>query len=357
MKRQDDNGENTLHVDGTGGGGTDVNIAEVGGTPVTSPLPVTGTLTPSGTFDENLAQVNGDTVNVGAGAAGTGTQRVITATDSTIGTVTAVTAITNALPAGSNVIGHVITDTGSTTAVTGNVTVVQPTGTNLHTVVDSGTVTVSGTVAVTQSTSPWIVAGGGTAGTAATGVVSVQGIASMTPVQVSQATASSLNATVVGAAASGATKAGNPVQVGGVFNTTQPTVTNGQAVEAQATARGALIVAPGVDGFAVTNAALNPALSVTFLQVTASGDTTLLASGTRKIRRVEMSNSHATTALTAGLKVASLNSGAVFAKKYLPAAGGLGVTTFGQGYLQTTSETTVVNLSVAGTVEVTIYYE
>lgn len=59
------------------------------------------------------------------------------------------------------------------------------------------TLTPLSTVAVTQSTSPWIVAGGGTAGTAATGVVSVQGIASMTPVQVSQATASNLNATVV----------------------------------------------------------------------------------------------------------------------------------------------------------------
>jgi hypothetical protein len=43
------------------------------------------------------------------------------------------------LPAGTNVIGHVISDTGSTTAVTGNVTVVQPTGTNLHVVVDSTT--------------------------------------------------------------------------------------------------------------------------------------------------------------------------------------------------------------------------
>jgi hypothetical protein len=40
------------------------------------------------------------------------------------------------------------------------------------------------TVAVTQSTSPWVVAGGGTAGTAATGVVTVQGIAAMTPLLV-----------------------------------------------------------------------------------------------------------------------------------------------------------------------------
>jgi hypothetical protein len=46
--------------------------------------------------------------------------------------------------AGSAVIGHVITDTGSTTAVTGNVTVVQPTGTNLHVAVD-GSVAVTGT--------------------------------------------------------------------------------------------------------------------------------------------------------------------------------------------------------------------
>lgn len=68
---------------------------------------------------------------------------------------------------------------------------------------------------------------------------------------VSNATSSNFNAEVEGQAASGAAKAGNPVQVGGVFNTTQPTVTNGQAVEAQSTARGAIIVATGTDAFAV----------------------------------------------------------------------------------------------------------
>lgn len=57
---------------------------------------------------------------------------------------------------------------------------------------------------------------------------------------------------VGGLAASGASKAGNPVQVGGVFNTTQPTVTTGQAVELQSTARGAAIVATGADTFNVT---------------------------------------------------------------------------------------------------------
>jgi hypothetical protein len=57
------------------------------------------------------------------------------------------TALTSAIPAGSNVIGHVIADTGSTTAVTGNVTVVQPTGTSLHAVLDT-----TSTTAVTQAT-------------------------------------------------------------------------------------------------------------------------------------------------------------------------------------------------------------
>lgn len=52
---------------------------------------------------------------------------------------------------------------------------------------------------------------------------------------------------VGGAAASGATLSGNPVRAGGAFNTTQPTVTNGQGVDLQATARGALIIATGVD--------------------------------------------------------------------------------------------------------------
>lgn len=67
------------------------------------------------------------------------------ATQPVSGTV-AVSSIASALPAGTNAIGHVIADTGSTTAVTGNVTAVQATGTNLHVVVDSApTTAVTGT--------------------------------------------------------------------------------------------------------------------------------------------------------------------------------------------------------------------
>lgn len=241
-----------------------------------TPLPVTATFSPSGTQDINLKQINGNTTSVGNGVAGTGVQRVTIASDNTafavnatlsaettkvigtvnqgtspwvvsnsvlsvigngaaataqrvtlandstgiIATVGAVTSITNALPAGTNVIGHVITDTGSTTAVTGN-------------------------VSVTQNTSPWIVAGGGTAGTAATGVVSIQGIASMTPVQVSQAAAANLNATVVGTGTFvvQATLAAETTKVIGTVNqgtspwvtsnTTTSVVGNGAAATAQ----------------------------------------------------------------------------------------------------------------------------
>jgi hypothetical protein len=96
-----------------------------------------------------------------------------------------------------------------------------------------------------------------------------------TTITATQATASSLNAQVVGAAASGASKVGNPVQTGGVFNTTQPTVTNGQAVENQATARGAQIVATGVDTFNTTiNAALPAGSNVIGHVINDSGSTT-----------------------------------------------------------------------------------
>lgn len=75
---------------------------------------------------------------------------------------------------------------------------------NLQTAIPAGAnviggVTQSGTWNVSQATAASLnatVVGAGTAGTANAGVVTVQGIASMTPVQVSQATAASLNATV-----------------------------------------------------------------------------------------------------------------------------------------------------------------
>ena len=74
----------------------------------------------TGVASVNTAQVNGVTVLTGTGATGTGAQRVTVSVDS------ATVAGSASLPAGSNVIGHVIADSGSTTAVTGTVTVAGP---------------------------------------------------------------------------------------------------------------------------------------------------------------------------------------------------------------------------------------
>ena len=123
----------------------------------------------------------------------------------------------------------------------------------------SGTVSLP-TGAATAAKQPAL----GTAGTASTDVITVQGIASMTALKVdgsavTQPVSLASNVTVVGAAASGAAKSGNPVQAGAVYNSTHPTVTTGQAVELQSTARGGLIVATGTDTFTVTVGAALPA--------------------------------------------------------------------------------------------------
>lgn len=170
-------------------------------------------------------------------------------------------------------------------------------------IITAGTVSVSSSALPTGASTSAKQPALGTAGTASADVITVQGIASMTPLLVT-ATASGtgdvnlkqLNGntvsvgngvtgtgvlrvaqvsdgtgkiatvdtitnavTVIGGAASGSAKSGNPVQGGWVFNTTQPTVASGSVVEAQATTRGGLIVSTGVDTFNVTVNASLPA--------------------------------------------------------------------------------------------------
>jgi len=60
-----------------------------------------------------------------------------------------------------------------------------------------------------------------------------------------------------GSVASAATDSGNPVKVGGVFNTAQPTVTTGQRVDAQFSNRGEQLIAKGVSGFSIDNTGFN----------------------------------------------------------------------------------------------------
>lgn len=131
----------------------------------------------------------------------------------------------------------------------------------------SGSVTATVSGVATAAKQPAL----GTAGSASTDVITVQGIGGGTAIPVSNAslplpsnaaqetggnlasiaTSASTTATntaagatrvVTGNVASGATDSGNGVKTAGVFLTTQPTVTNGQRVDAQFSARGEQLV-------------------------------------------------------------------------------------------------------------------
>lgn len=94
-----------------------------------------GTVTANQGAPANVGQAWPVEISDGVVVLGTPTNPLrVDPTGTTIQPVTVATA----LPAGTAVIGHVIADSGSTTAVTGSVTVIQPTGNLLHTVIDAG---------------------------------------------------------------------------------------------------------------------------------------------------------------------------------------------------------------------------
>jgi hypothetical protein len=74
---------------------------KVDGSAVTQPVSGTVTTTPPSNASVNLSQVNGNTTSTGTGAQGTGSQRVVVATD------TATVAGSASIPAGTNSIGTV----------------------------------------------------------------------------------------------------------------------------------------------------------------------------------------------------------------------------------------------------------
>jgi hypothetical protein len=118
--------------------------------------------------------------------------------------------------------------------------------TTLASTVSAGKIQVSST----QVTSPWIVAGGGTAGTAATGVVTVQGIASMTPLLVTSTFSSPQHVIVDSGTITAVTSITNPVAVtsDGTFEVVQDTAADFNAT----------VVGTGT--FAVQEATLDAAL-------------------------------------------------------------------------------------------------
>jgi len=212
----------------TQGAGQDGGAWNVAGTVAVSNFPATqpvsGSVSITGTASTNLAQVNGNTVNVGSGAAGTGTQRVILATDQTVipindngssitvdGTVAATQsgtwavrtqdgagnalASSTAAPAGTEQALIVRNIPSGTQTVSGTVTVAQATAANLNATV-TGTVTANaGTGTFNQNMAQY----GGT-NVGAGNAVHVQPGTGAT-FTVTQATAANLNATVTGTVA------------------------------------------------------------------------------------------------------------------------------------------------------------
>lgn len=79
---------------------------------------------------------------------------------------------------------------------------------------------------------------------------------------VTQPTAANLNAQVQGPGASGAAVSGNPVRTAGAFNTTLPTVTNGQTVDIQSDNRGGQYVTQEQAGVAALWSPTNPSTAI-----------------------------------------------------------------------------------------------
>src|SRR5271157_1680063 len=229
---------NTVTVTGTvtANQGTSPWVVSLASTTITGTVAVTQSTSPwvvAGALTNNNAAPTATLIGVMSHIAETAYTTVTYTTGDVVLATTDLHGATNVdmqAYAGTQLTGTV---TAYGTAPTGNVFGVNAFITNTVPVTLTST-TITGTVAVTQSTSPWVVS---LTSTTITGTVAV--------------TQSTSPWTVQGDSASGAAKAGNPVQTGGVFNTTQPTVTTGQTVESQYTARGAQIVATGVDTFTV----------------------------------------------------------------------------------------------------------
>lgn len=196
-----------------------------------------------------------------------------------------------------------------------------------------GTLTsITNPVAVTQSTSPWVISGTVTAAEDKNfGTVGANTLRSAA--QIGNATgAADFNAgnssaqtlrvvvasnqvviPVGGNVASGATDSGNPVKIGAVFLTTQPTVTNGQRVNLQATNRGALIVSTGVDAFNINNVtgtiSLPTGAATAALQTTGN---TSLASIDTKLVQLALNYGVATGALRVAAQVGNATGVADF---------------------------------------------
>jgi hypothetical protein len=209
----------------------------------------------------------------------------------TITTVSAVTAITNALPAGTNVIGHVIVDSGTVTAITNAL----PAGTNVigHVIVDSGTITTVSAVTAITNALP--------AGTNVIGHVIVD---SGTITTVSAVTAIT-NALPAGTNSIGTVQLGNTPNTTPVLaNPQDPAATTGTITAADA----ATTTVTNASGQSITTGAPTASSSVS---CTLNGETvcTLMLSGTYNTTTTfERSMDGGTTWIPSAMEVVSIGT-------------------------------------------------
>lgn len=172
--------------------------------------------------------------------------------DGSLTTVSTVTSITNVVHVDDNNSTLSIDDGAGSITVDNNGTFATQatlqTGSN-----QIGHLEADQSVNVTQVSGLAIDVGAGTIGTGTIRVV----IASDSSHPVTSPTASNFNAQVVGSVASGSTDSGNPVKVGGVYNVTAPTLSNGQRADLQVDAYGNLFTiqrgSDAVNGFSISS--------------------------------------------------------------------------------------------------------
>lgn len=203
------------------------------GVSAATPLPVT-IESGVGDLNVNVAEYGGVATSLGQKTSAA-SMPVVIASDQSAIPVTQSGTWNVGLNAGSNTIGAISNTSFIAT---------QTTGANLHVDVDNfpATQPVSGTVTALQGTSPWIVAGAGTAGSSGTAVLTIQGIAGGTSVPVTGTFNNSSVAPTPGLPPADAT------YVGGLATTAAPTYTSGDLEPLSLNLAGGL----RVDGSGVT---------------------------------------------------------------------------------------------------------
>ena len=284
---------------------------------------------------------------------------ITSGTITTVSTVSSVTAIAGALPAGNNNIGDV-----DVASVTGNVTVVQGTGTNLHMVVDSGTITTVSAVTAISNALPAgnnnigdidvasIAAGNNNIGdvdiaTIAAGDNNIGNVDIVTMPNVTLAAGTNTNE-VVGDAAHDAAVAGNPVLIGAEARDTLGTVVaTGDAVRISANRYGMLLITSIPTSHASSNG--TPITATTTSVIAAPSAGTHL-----RILRFHISNGGSTSTW---VSIRDGAAGTQYYRTFLPLNGVVSLNLNQSGPLELTSATRLdIVLSAAGSVEYTIDY-